>query len=64
MNSLFCLGKMEPITVMRKKDKSTHFLSQNVAGLKILWKDGFETEMSLLKSESTVVKVWCDRTEA
>jgi hypothetical protein len=54
---------METITVVHKKDKSTHFLSQAVAGLKILWKNGIETEMSFLKSDSTVVKVWCDRTE-
>jgi len=39
------------------------FLSQAVAGLKFLWKDGIETEMSLLKSDSTVVKVQCGRTE-
>jgi hypothetical protein len=41
---------MEPVAVVHKKDESTHFLSQGVAGLKILWKYGIETEMSLLKS--------------
>jgi len=55
---------MEPIAVVHKKGESTiFFLSQDVAGLKILWKDGIETEMSLLKSDSTLVKVWSDRTE-
>jgi len=54
---------METITVVRKKDKSTHFLPQDVAGLKNFMENGIETEMSFLKSDSTVVKVWCDRTE-
>jgi hypothetical protein len=54
---------MEPIAVVHKKGESSFFLSQDVAGLKILWKDGIETEMSLLKSDSTVVKVWSERTE-